>query len=800
MKRPLVWVFGILLALFLIARFAFEKEWDSRHYLLDSILQEQDFKNAEAVGTVDNIETKPNSKYIYLKQVFLTLDSSKNPYSFDSLLVIATKNQIPSLLPGNVLHISGEIQMLQTPTNPGQFNEKAYYREKNIYYKLYASAIQIQNPRTNKIKAALFRLRNQLFAVYKSTLSDNEAGIVSAMLLGEKSMLDTESKELYQKNGIGHILAISGLHITIICMLLFSIFSRLLCPKSISFLLTLCFLMAYGTMTGFGVSVNRAILMMLLLLFSQVIGRSYEPLTAMAVSAFVILVQKPYAVFSSSFLLSYSAALGAIFVYPVLNGLVFGSFAEQKSQKHRQKRKKKEMMANSTFPYLRIWFLSGIEKMISSLLGSIAIWLTTFPVLLSFYYEIPTYSILLNLLVLPLVSAIVLLSLLAGIIGLLYLPAAKVLLIPVHLILCFYQWLCNITVKLPCPTQVLGCPAKWKVIIYYAILVLVVLFLKQQILYSKYLKSHYRILSIGLCVIVCIFLGYHSPVSGLQMTMLDVGQGDGIFIQTEEGVTILIDGGSTDTKQVGRYRIIPFLKYYGIRKIDYMIMTHADEDHISGQLELLEEGPLLGIRIGRCLVPNPDNQSKDENYKMLIHTAYQAGVPIGEIQTADCIQAGKLRITCIHPDSAFLSDSANAYSVTLSMVYGQNSVLLTGDLEKEGEEQVLKRLQENSMNLPARYDILKVAHHGSKNSSGEEYLERLHPSVSLISCGKKNRYGHPHQELLQRLEKVQSKVLQTPQCGAVFLHSDGKQWDIATAKMICNNRKTFAKIEKHSQK
>lgn len=776
MKRPFVWVFGILLSGFLLGRLFFASKIDANYYLLDSILESQ--KAATISGTLDNVEAKANSSYLYLKNISVSISSHSAKYHLDNLLVIDTNHISDNYLPGNKLICNGEISKLDTPTNEGQFNEKAYYKGKNIYYKFYASKTKIHSTDISYLKASLYQIRKRVFAVYQKTLSKKDAGIVSAMLLGEKSTLSYDIKELYQKNGISHILAISGLHISIICMILFQILSRIAIPKPLPFIITTCFLILYGIMTGFGISVNRAILMMLIMLFGKEIGRSYDSITAMAFSAFIILLQKPYAIFSCGFLLSYSATLGIVLILPFFKGIAYGSISEQEARIRHNRRQIKECSQKNIISSLKKLLLIGKAKLEHSLLSSSAIWISTFPILLYFYYEIPTYSILLNLLVLPLVSSIVIISFIGGIIGLLSLPLAKLILTAVHFILLFYEYICNIFEQFPYPTQVLGCPARLKILLYYIILCVAFFLLKKPILYSKSLKKSYRLFAVFSIIAGCCLVIYKPSVNKLQITMIDVGQGDGIFIQTETGTNILIDGGSTDIKQVGKYRILPFLKYRGIRKIDYMIMTHADKDHISGQLEFFESKQTMGIKLGEYLIPKPAATCMDDNYRNMVEKAKKAGISTKYIKTGNIICSGKLSLLCLHPDENFISDSTNAYSTTLSLTYGNSTLLLTGDLEANGETALLEKINRSDTCFPKKYDILKVAHHGSKNSSSEEYLKNIRPAISLISCGKNNRYGHPHKELLERLRTINSKIYITAECGAITLYCDGYGWEI----------------------
>jgi len=732
---------------------------DNRYYCMDSCLEH--FSNAALTGTLDHIEPKTNSSYFYLKDVSVQLGKETNQFYFSDFLVIVKNNRKDSTaanhLPvsGNSIQASGTVYSFTSPSNPGQFDEKAYYKEKNIFYQMAAVDWSVLDSRTNFINQSLYHLRDSLKEVYEVCMAQKEAGIVSAMLLGDKTLLDADMKSLYQVNGIGHILAISGLHITIFCTLCYQLLSILCLPRPIPFVVTFFLLAAYGTMTGFGISTSRAVIMMLLGLFAAEVGRSYEPLTAAAVSAVFILLQKPYALFSCSFLLSYSAVLGVFLTYPALRASLPDRFFQRAGRK---KRGQESLIKKS------LLFLWG--KLMSSLLVSFSIQITTLPVLLYFFYEIPTYGIFLNVLVLPLVSVVVACSMLGGILGLFLLPLAGVPLFCVTQILRFYESLCHLFLKLPEPVQIFGRPSLGQAGIYYLLLAVLVWI-------GSHKESGRKITVWLLCFAIAILL-YRRPVSGLQFTMLDVGQGDGLFLQTESGRTILIDGGSTDVSKVGTYRIIPYLKYYGIRRIDYMIMSHSDEDHISGQRELLENLQ-SGIKTGCYLMPYLPRESQNESYRKMQETVMKAGVPIHFLNTGDSIWMGGVKLFCLHPDKDFKNDSPNACSATLSLNYGSFRMLLTGDLEKEGEDEVTKRLLKRN---ETECTILKTAHHGSKNSTGDVFLSVIRPKAALISCGKKNRYGHPHKELLERLRSARTGIYRTDESGAVQVHTDGEHFSI----------------------
>jgi competence protein ComEC len=308
---------------------------------------------------------------------------------------------------------------------------------------------------------------------------------------------------------------------------------------------------------------------------------------------------------------------------------------------------------------------------------------------------------------------------------------------------------------LPYHTLIIGRPNLYLVYLYYGFLALFVILIN---------KSPKRINLLVLSFLLIIFIPQDDHK--LQFTFLDVGQGDGIVVETPEEKVYLIDGGSSTVKQVGTYRLIPYLKFNGIGQIDAIIVTHGDEDHTSGISEIIEDG---SIHIKRLVVPAVPLVESD--LVELVDLAQKNKIDVVYIKKGDTIIDDKVNITCLHPDKSFRTASVNAYSTVLEFSYGSFQGLFVGDLEGDGEE---------GLNHLIHYDLLKVAHHGSKNSTSNGFLLKTQPKISVISCAKKNRYGHPHQELLERLDTAGSKIVITSNCGAITVKTDGKTIGVST--------------------
>lgn len=260
--------------------------------------------------------------------------------------------------------------------------------------------------------------------------------------------------------------------------------------------------------------------------------------------------------------------------------------------------------------------------------------------------------------------------------------------------------------------------------------------------------------------------------------MLDVGQGDCICIETDQGESMLIDGGSTDKKEVDVYQIVPFLKYQGISELKAVAVTHPDSDHMNGIQGMLEKYQENGIYIGTLLLPSVRQEGKNENYRRLEELAAENEIPIHYLSAGEGFHLGEAELVCLHPEEQSSYTDANEMSVVLYLQRKEFTALFTGDLEGEGERQLLERMsaakyrtkeQESREKLPeiGSITLLKVAHHGSAGGTTLEFLNRVHPLAAIISSGRGNSYGHPHEETLERLRAVGAQIWGTQECGEI---------------------------------
>lgn len=266
------------------------------------------------------------------------------------------------------------------------------------------------------------------------------------------------------------------------------------------------------------------------------------------------------------------------------------------------------------------------------------------------------------------------------------------------------------------------------------------------------------------------------PAGKMQLTFLDVGQGDCIYIENTNGNCYLVDGGSSSVKEVGKYRILPFLKYQGVSHLEAVFITHPDEDHCNGIRELILSGRKEGILIKHLVLPDIAYEAKNQPYQELEKLAKGAEIPVFYMSRGQKITDGRLTLTCLYPDKGEACEEANEYSIVLEVHYAHFRAMLTGDVEGRGEQKLLQYLQKEPED--ERLTVLKAAHHGSGYSTSDELLDSRMPAYAAISCGRNNSYGHPHKELLERLKAHHAEVLITYETGAVTFTTNGQKLEV----------------------
>ena len=895
------------------------------------------------VRITGRIDTR-TSETIILKSISIIQNDLKYSYSGKLQCELTNTQEVQSLRLGQHIVLEGFFSHFDAATNHGEFDVRAYSAGKGIGGRVRKAQVLAAEEDYSFLREKLFAFRRRLHDRLAKVFPEKEASVMQTLLLGEKKELDEEVKALYQRNGIAHILSISGLHITLLGMGCYRLLKRLGAPVRVAAAGGAMTLLLYGMMVGMSVSASRAIGMYLLQMLGIFVGRTYDMLTGVGLLAALLVLQQPERLGDVSFLMSFGAVLGICLLTPVFagdgrednagvetaSGVVAGLLTVTDILGDSAYERNKYREGWRKVVYERLWRMVSALK--SGFAASAGVILFTLPIQLWFFYEIPVYSVLLNLLVLPFMSVVMA----GGILSLI--PGLGIAGTVDCLILWWYEWICERFGELPGAVWCVGRPAKWQMIVYYSGLFVLIIGRnyaekwKRQRLYAAYVAENnhgdghrtererqrretrgvddsgrgrkresnrkkmqhsdryseicptrwrhvlanfwytwqgvmtYRngvmcriVAAMILVLIVGLLTGNFDR--GSRVTFLDVGQGDGIVVETGQGA-YLFDCGSTSRRKIGEYVLKPYLKSRGIQSLRGVFVSHPDEDHMNGILELLENGGEWGITVEQMFLPAITEAERREAFEKLLVAAEYAGVPVSYIKCGDEIRDSRLRLRCLHPEENTTLVDANAYSECFyvevfakavkwgaaegmeasgeggraaSEVYGENgsfavgvigertghvdtgerknfgvgvgklSILLTGDVEGEGEQQLTQELQtlktlrvaqesqalQNVRKLQEsqepreqqelwesrrqggfKVDILKVAHHGSGYSTSSEFLAAAGPAAAIISCGRNNSYGHPHAATLQRLEDAKVPWYLTTDYGALTVTVD----------------------------
>ena len=531
----------------------------------------------------------------------------------------------------------------------------------------------------------------------------------------------------------------------------------------------------YGLMTGFSTSTIRALIMFILAAIAKAIGRTYDLMSGMCLASILIIVENPYYIFDSGFLLSVLSVSGISLIYPILLDIT-DFFKTEKSAIY--------------------------EKTRQSICISLSTNLATLPVVFNTFFKISRYSIFINIIVVPLMSIILGIGIIVLIIAntVIKLKPFRVitrgLLFAAQKIIMLYSFLCGNVSRLAGNYWIVGKGESWQNVVYIILMIVIVLgywsYVNQVRANDKNkdeLRKKMKIRETALIVISVFVLAFRIKPE-LSVNALSVGQGACNVIYGRDIPTIMVDGGSSDVKDVYKYRIRPFLLSNGISEIDYLFVTHPDMDHISGVKELLSD-ELKEVNVKHQFVSVEDGieiimgskEKTGDGHSLSPRNDEKTGFEKADfvhiISKGDRIENGSITIECLSPENKGVSvpgsegnkreESLNDMSLVLKVMYENDknhfTMLYTGDISSEVEQALINdsQIKDKLKNI----DYLSVPHHGSKYSSSEQFINTVNPKVSVISSGKNNSYGHPHKETLERLESVATSIYRTDELGQI---------------------------------
>ena len=730
----------------------------------------------------------------------------RNDLHFQKLILYLPKEStgegsMPLPLPGQICSVKGHFLELSPATNEGEFSLPSYYKGEGISGVFQAKTIELVRGESSPFAKELFTLKQSLGNRIDALFPEETAGFLKSLFLGERSGITLSEKSLYQSAGISHILAISGLHLSLLGGFFYRLLRKIKLSSLLSSLITSFFLFSYFLFIGSSHSAFRALFMLFLRFAAIQLGKGKDLLSQLSFALLFLLWLNPLSLYS----IGMQCSFFTLFVFFLLEERP-GKAVRKKKEKALSKICKKHTLGFSKHPSLLLKFPAYLSKLIPCLLstlphrlqGSFLFYLAMLPLFSLTQFSFPLYAPLLNLLLLPLLPFFFLLG--AVSIFLSYLPEQDFLLLRLlsfssrfllNLLFQIFHLFMEKSLALPFSQILLGKMQALSVMLYFLFLYLLFFFPKA--------KSLSLLLSLGFLLSLPLYLP--NPPKELEIAALDVGQGDG-FVLRKGALVFTIDNGSTSKNLFPEQIFFPYCKAKRIQHIDYALLTHCDRDHISGIQALLEKHP--SISLSHLILPASALQ--DHRYDLLKRLAYNHGADVSYWQKGDelvfseqgiCLSTKKtawaenpstskkrgpdtkghqLHIRCFYPNDASYMEEANAHSIGCLLEYGHFRMLFTGDMPKESEEALLENCRETEASPIV--DVLKLAHHGSKTSSCPSFLSETRAKFALFSYGKKNRYGHPHKSTVENCKKYRLFPLETAKLGEILIKTNGEQFEI----------------------
>lgn len=769
----------ILLLIFILSSYRF-LIIESFYNRIDRNIDSFNNKSQIITAEIENFGKSKNSNYIVIKNV-----NASDKYLYRSMCYYKEEYDFKI---GNKIKINGYVNKYSIPMNEGEFNSHNYYRSINISNMIYAKEIELVDNNYNKVLQKIYDIKmlikNQIYRIF----NNRNAGLFTAMLLGDKSGIELDQKKLFSENGIAHIIAISGLHLSILGLALFELLRKKL-SVNVSATIVSIFILFYAIFIDASIVTLRAISMLYIRFLSLVIKRTYDSNNTLFIVAIISILYNPYLIFNQGFQFSYIAVFSLNYQYRLY---------KNKNLKIIDRAKK--------FLKIKINNYYKIPEFI-------ILTLFLLPITIYNYFSYPTYSILLNLIIIPLMPIVLLFGIIGVFLSFINVYLGRFFAGIVHFVFVFYEKLCNGIDKLPYNQITFGRQTIISIIIYYLVLFSIHFVLYEYMYYKKYnkinilhsyytninnikdsyndfivkikntfvsyIESIYKVLfntiSYCLILIICIVIIFFNLSSiknrhiyDMRISSLYIGQGDCFIIQ-KNNTYYMMDAGSTSNNRAGEYVLAPHLKSRGINNIDIVFVSHADSDHTNAIIYLLENE--YDITIKNLVMPI---QAKtNERYNIIKNVAKNRNVNILYMKTLDKLNIDETtEFICLSPDinDSLANEDINEQSLVIKFSYNDKSMLFTGDIGKQTEYKLINNKQVNNY---LQSDIFKVCHHGSRKSNDRNFISKINPKIAVISCGINNSYSHPSKNTIKTLNNQKIDIFQTDKEGQIdFLLND----------------------------
>ncbi len=690
----------------------------------------------------------------------------KIKYEDTYLYLKIDKKLIKDLKYGDKIRFSGEFIEATKQRNYGGFNYKQYLKTLKIYGSIKVEEIEvIASNQTN----LFFRITNEIAFNIKqkidSFMKKEDAAILKGLLLGDTREIADEVQENFRISSISHILAVSGMHVTYVIMGIKMLFESHLGKRKTKFIIII-FLILYTFITGFSPSIVRASVMGILLVGAEILHRKNDIWNSIAISLLLILFYNPFLIMNVGLQFSYLGTIGIIVFHKNILKLLKDIKTKNKKWKYQYNKK----------------IMKFINKVKEVLAVTISAQLTILPVMIYHFNLLGIYFFITNLLVSIIIGPIIMLGAIAIFFSIFLFPITQILRVILEILIKSLIVISNFS-KIPFSKIYVATPKIYDIILYF---ILIFLFnLLYTLYHSKELNRtqmrarnlialiRYKVFMnrgkykkiIFILVFIIIFISI-TPKK-LNIHFVDVGQGDCTFIVTPRKQTILIDGGGSASKEydVGKNTLLPYVLDRGYTKLDYIFISHFDQDHVAGILTILEE-----LKVETVIIPKQEENT--ENYQKFLELIKEKRIKVNIIKKGDRVNIEKnVYFDILWPEKEQIKENViNNNAIVMKMHYGNFSILFTGDIEEKAEEKILKVYEGKERLLNA--NILKVAHHGSKTSTTEKFLKWVNPKAALIGVGKNNLFKHPSEKTIENLRKHNVTIYRTDENGEITITID----------------------------
>lgn len=709
------------------------------------------YKNIEEITAVATIVGNPKEKeYKTTYKIKVESVNGNREYKNTYLqLEIKKANDGLTYKYGQKLLIAGTFKEADGKRNNSGFDYKEYLKINKIHGIITAKQESIKVLKEKNLNIVLININkcsNKIKENANKLFDKNEANLLSGILIGDKEGIEKEVQENFRDSNLSHMLAVSGAHVSYVILGITYVLKKVKVNKLWSNMITIVTLCCFIFLTGASSSVIRACIMAIYIIIGHMMHRKTKLISSVSLSLLIILILNPYKLFDIGLQLSYGGTIGIILFSGVLA--------------------KKAKLNN-----LLEGFVNKLKYRVKQLIVvCVSANLIIFPIIAAHYSTMCLTFVISNICAGPILGVIIILGFITIFVSFVSIDIAKPFALILNIFIQILMYITKICSSLPFSKLYIKTPSLSQIIIYYMILIFIYYICKirkkkRRLIHRKLLRTvqNKKVQKLFIIVIILIFTSMQilkCLPSDLTIYFIDVGQGDSTLIVTPNHKTILIDGGGTEFESdfdIGKQTLLPEILGQRITKIDYLLISHFDSDHATGVAQILGKIDVSSIILTRQLEEN-------DIYRHILSIAKEKKIKLIYVKEGDVLKIGGIKISIIHPENKLMiNNPMNNNSIVCKVEYNSFSMLLTGDIEMEAEELILRK------NINLKADVLKVAHHGSKTSTTGEFLKAINPKVALIGVGKNNNFGHPSNEVIQRLKENGTRIYRTDENGEISI-------------------------------